>query len=79
MAKFIDSVGNEHYCDDKIIDMSKELAEIRIHGYAMHDHISQLMAASGGTIDLREAKIKLDEIINGILTEYNEYVISKLN
>lgn len=79
MAKFIDSVGNEHYCDDKIIDMSKELAEIRIHGYAMHDHINQLMAASGEILDLREAKIKLDEIINGILTEYNEYVISKLN
>lgn len=79
MAKYIDSVGNEHYCNDKITDMSKELAEIRIHSYALHDHINQLMAASGEVLDLREAKIKLDEIINGIITDYNECVILKLN
>lgn len=78
MATFKDSIGNLHYCNDKIVDMSKELAEIRIHGYAMHDHINQLMVASGEVLDLREAKIKLDEIINGILTEYNECVILKL-
>lgn len=79
MAKYIDSIGNEHYCNDKVVDMSKELAEIRIHGYAMHDHINRLMSASGECLDLREAKIKLDEIIDGIIADYNECVISKLN
>lgn len=78
MAKYTDSIGNEHYCNDKVVDMSKELAEIRIHCDAMHDHINRLMVASGEVLDLREAKYKLDEIINGIITEYNECAILKL-
>ena len=78
MATYIDSIGNEHYYNDKIVDMSKELAEIRIHGDAMHDHINRLMVASGEILDLREAKNKLDEIINDIIAEYNECVRLKL-
>ena len=78
MATYIDSIGNEHYCNDKIVDMSKELAEIRIHCDAMHDHIDRLMVASGEILDLREAKNKLDEIINDIIAEYNECVRLKL-
>jgi hypothetical protein len=79
MAKYTDSTGKEHYCNEKIVDLSKEMAEIRIHGYALHDHINKLMAASGKTIDLSESKIKLDEIINGIIAKYNECVALKLH
>ena len=78
MATFKDSIGNEHYCNDKIVDMSKELAEIRIHCDAMHDHINGLMVASGEILDLRETKNKLDEIINDIITDYNKCVRLKL-
>ena len=78
MAKYTDSIGNDHYCNDKVVEMSKELSEIRIHRNAMLDHINKLMVASGEVLDLREAKNKLDEIIGGIITEYNECVISKL-
>lgn len=78
MAKYTDSIGNEHYCNDKVVNMSKELAEIRIHCDAMHDHIIKLMVASGEVLDLREANSKLDEIINGIIAEYNECAILKL-
>lgn len=76
MAKYIDSIGREHYCNEKIVDLSKEMAEIRIHGYAMHDHINKLMAASGKDIDLSESKIKLDEVINYILYTYNNYIVN---
>lgn len=78
MAKYTDSIGNEHYCNDKVVDMSKELTEIRIHCDAMQDHINKLMVTSGEALDLREAKSKLDEIINGIITEYNECAILKV-
>lgn len=75
MEKYTDSIGNEHYCDDRVAGLLKELTEIEILGDKMSDHITRLMIASNDCLDLRNEKYAIQDTIEKLTKHYNDFVI----
>ena len=75
MANYTDSIGNEHYCNDQVVGLLKELTEIQILGDKMSDHITRLMIASNDCLDLRNEKYAIQDTIEKLAKHYNDFVI----
>ena len=56
MATFKDSIGNEHFCDDKVKDWYANLVEAHIHAAAICDAMNRFMSATGDVVDLSNEK-----------------------
>lgn len=79
MATFKDSIGNEHYCDDRVEGMLKELKEVGNHADIIADCMNRFMSATHDVVDLSEEKGLIERAVKGMCHKYGERVLETFN
>lgn len=75
MTTFKDSIGNEHFCNDKVKDMYANIVEAHIHADAICDAMNRFMSATGDVVDLSKEKALIDKAIKSMSEKYNEHAL----